>query len=458
MEEGPVPGLAPRPPAWLLPVLLGLALLLSFLDLQRPFHADEAGQWSLAVEGEPHSATRDRFHGPALGLATRAAYAVLGADLAEAAPAGLRAVPLAFGLSLVLIPWVVRLPGAWGNLAAALAVAAVPVSGRFIQEPLMAAGLAWAAALWVRAGPAGATAPRLLSGLCAGFALACKITAALHLGLAALALLVLRGCAPGWRGFGAFATGAVFAWVSWQSSFLADLPALGTWWGQFLRAFGVASGLAEPPLPMGSPLPWLATGGLVAAALALRLGIVRSERSPWDFLLLAAALAYLVHLALPYKTPWLLMAPDAVLLALALPALLGRARLRLSAAAAVAVGLAAGLLSGPSRHDYVETRPDVPILASVLLAAGEDRPALVLVQGDHAWPLPFYLRDLRVAYGAVPDAAQADLWLLQAAGPEPPRAQGRRAVPFAMRENELWWALAREPLAGRIETALRTSR
>lgn len=458
MQAGPDPAVEPPPAAWLLPLLVGLALLLSLVDLHRPFHADEAGQWSLAVEGEPHSATRDRFHGPALGLATKAAYAAAGVELAEASPAGLRAVPLAFGLSLVLIPWVLPLRGVPGTLAAALAVGAATVSGRFIQEPLMTAGLVWAAALWARAGPAGAPLPRLLAGLCAGFALACKVTAALHLGLAALALLLLRGCAPGWRGFAAFAAGAVVAWVAWQSSFLGDLPALGTWWSQFIRAFGVASGLAEPPLPMGSPLPWLATGGLLAAAAGLRLGIARREESPLDFLLVACGLSFVVHLALPYKTPWLLMAPDAALLALALPALLGRARHRVSAPAAAAVGLSAGMLSGPARHDYVETRPDVPILASALLSAGEGRPALVLVQGDHVWPLPFYLRDLRVAYGAVPDAAQADLWLLQAAGPEPPRAEGRRAVPFAMRDNELWWALAREPLAGRIETALRTSR
>lgn len=451
-------GAAPRPPLWLIPAVLLVAAWLAWGFLDRPFHADEAGQWALASEGAAHSKTGDRFHGPTLGLLARGLAALGVTDLPEATAAGLRAVPLAFALSLILIPWVLpsRAPDGW--IAPVLALSVAAASPRFIQEPLMAAALTWSAALWLRAGPSGDFRFRLLAGLAAGFALACKITAAMHLGLAAAAILLLRQAAPGWRGFAAFAAGTVASWVLWQSSFLTDLPALATWWGQFFRAFGVASGASEPPLPMGPALPWWWTGGLLLLALVLRFAPARDEgrrtARPADFLLAAAGLAYLVHLALPYKTSWLLMVPDAVLLVLVLPGLLDGSARPLAAAGALAIGL----LTPAWRYDYVETRSDVPALASALLSDPAGRPALVLVQGDHVWPFPFYLRDLRVAYGAVPDAAQADVWLLQAAGPDAPSAPGRRAIAFAVRDNELWWALAREPHAARIEAALQSSR
>lgn len=445
-----------RPPSWLLPVLLLAALLSLVGAMGRPFHADEAGQWSLAADARPHSLTGDRFHGPTLGLVTRAAHALAGAEVADADPWALRAVPAAFVLSLVLLPWVLPVGRRQGALAALLALPLVPLSARFIQESLMVAALVWTAALWVRSGPLGEACPRLLAGLCAGFALACKVTAALHLGLAALALLALRRTAPGWRGFLAFALGLSASWALWQGSFLTDLPALGTWWTQLARAFGVATGLAEAPLPMGAVLPWVLTGALLTLALALRLaGAPKDARGgPTDPFLATAALGYLLHLALPYKTPWLLMSADAVLLALVLPALLAE---RGRAAGAVGVLLALSTMLAAGRQDYAETKMDIPALAAAL----EDptsRPALILVRGDHPWPLPFYLRGARADYGPLPDPAAADLWLLQASGSEPPVAPGRRAVPFALRENELWWAVAPEPLASRLESALRPSR
>lgn len=445
-----------RPPTWLLPVLLLAAVLSLVGAMGRPFHADEAGQWSLAADARPHSLTGDRFHGPTLGLVTRAAHALAGAEVADAPPWALRAVPAAFLLSLVLLPWVLPIGRRQGALAALLALPLVPLSARFIQESLMVVALVWAAALWVRSGPGGETRPRLLAGLAAGFALACKVTAALHLGLAALALLALRRTAPGWKGFLAFALGLTASWALWQGSFLTDLPALGTWWTQLARAFGVATGLAEPPLPMIDALPWFLSGALLALALALRfVGAPKDARGhPADALLAAAASGYLFHLALPYKTPWLLMTADAALLTLVLPSLLA-ARGRAIGAACLLLALSTMLAA--DRQDYAETKADVPALAAALEDPAS-RPALILVRGDHPWPLPFYLRRTRVAYGSVPDPSEAGLWLLQASGGDPPVAPGRRAVPFALRENELWWAVAPEPLAARLEAALRPTR
>lgn len=452
---------APRPPRWLLPALLLASLGLAWGQLTRPFHADEACQWSLAAEADAHSLTGDRFHGPTLGLATRAAYALGGADLAEASAVGLRAIPFAFGLGLVFLPWLLPLRGAPGHLAALLAVPIAAASARFIQEPLMAAALVVAAALWIRSGPAGDARFRLLAGLCAGFALACKVTAALHLAAAAAAILLLRQAAPGWRGFVAFAAAALVSWVLWQSGGLADLSALGTWCDQLGRAFGVATGLAAPPLPMESPVPWWVTAGLLALSGALRLLARRSGKPlgalPGDVVLLAAALAFLVHLALPYKTPWLLLSLDAALAVLVLPSLLPELG-TFDRRAPVALALAIVPACPPDRHDYAETAADVPALAAALLAPGEGRPSLVLVKGEPAWPLPFYLRGGRVAYGEIAEPEAAEAWLVRASGAEPPEAPGRRAIPFRARDNELWWALAREPLAGRIESALRPAR
>ena len=447
-----------RPPAWLLAALLALGVVLAAAAMGRPFHADEAGQWSLAAEGRPHSLTGDRFHGPALGLSARAAAAVAGQPLAEASAAFLRSVPVAFALSLAFIPWALPSDGRRGWVAGLLALPVVLLSARFIQEPLMAAALVWSAALWLRAGPEGAARPRLLSGLCAGLALACKVTAALHLGLAAAAVLLLRRSAPGWRGFAAFLAGLVASWALGQSSLFTDLPALSTWWKQLFRAFGVATGASEPPLPMGSPAPWIITALLLAIALGCRMlprrDAARASGRPEDVLLLAAAAAYAVHLSLPYKTPWLLLTPDAILLVLVLPALASATGF-LRGLVPVAAGLAT--VAAADRHDYVETSADVPALAAALREP-DSRPELVLVRGDHVWPFPFYLRGLRVGYGAVPDPAQAEVWILQASGSEPPQAEGRRAIAFAVRDNELWWALAPEPLAGRLEAALRAAR
>ena len=454
-------------PSWLLlPALLLAAWLLAAGSLSRPFHADEAGQWSLAVDGAAHSRTGDRFHGPSLGLLTQGVFSVLGADLSQASEGQLRAIPLALGLSLLLLPWVFPSGRRSGLYTAVLFLPAALTLPRFIQEPLLAVALVWSAVLWVRAGPEGEPWWRFLAGLFAGLALACKVTAALHLGLAAIALLILRRSAPGGKGLLAFMLGLLGAWVLVQSSFLTDLPALGTWWNQFFRAFGVASGASETPLPMGELAPWVFTGMLLLTCLGLRLVSARDGLSwgdlPQDFILLASGAAYLLHLSLPYQTSWLLMTPDMLLLLMVLPVVLSRAmgegvgltRRLLALPVAVVVGL----FARPDRYDYVETHPDVPALCAALQGKTDGRPSLVLVQGDHLWPFPFYLRDMRVAYGAVPDASQAEVWLMQAQGTEAPSFPGRRAIPFEVRRNDIWWALAREPWADKIEASLKNHR
>ena len=53
----------------------------------QPLHADEAVQWSLAMDaaaGTPYSVNEDKFHGPALAVATRAVFALRGLGFEQA--------------------------------------------------------------------------------------------------------------------------------------------------------------------------------------------------------------------------------------------------------------------------------------------------------------------------------------------------------------------------------------
>jgi len=451
---------------WLpwLGLLAGLALLAFRLpgELARPLHADEAGQWSLLAEGRPHSATGDRFHGPLLGQLARVGLGAAGIAPEGASETALRLVPLAVALSLVSLPWLAPLAWGWRRafLPAFLATIAVLPATRFIQEPILATCLVLCAMLWLRSGeaPAGRWLP-LVSGLLAGLALACKVSAGLYLAAAALAF-GLMGARPDARRAGAFVLGAVLAWLLAQSSLLTDLPALVTWFRQFGRAFGVATGLGEPALPMESPLAWILSSTTLAVLVFLRWR-ARPRLGPWgagdiDPLLAASVAVLAVHLALPYKTPWLLLTLDLLALAVLAPRLvlgLGEDRLgRAAGIALVALVLPGRPLWSVHRHDYVETGKAVPRLAKGL---GEMSPPVTIeVAQGHPWPLPYYLRGLTVAYGSPLPGGTPDVRLTEGAPGDVPRLDGHRTLPFAMRPNELWWLFVREERAAELDARL----
>lgn len=446
-------------------VSIGLALWLAQGGVpSRPLHADEAGQWSLMVEGSPHSATQDTFHGPALGLLARAAFGVLGIDPAAASESALRAVPLIFAATLLLSSFVRS-----HRSSIVLGLLAIAPCARFIQEPILAASLIWAAFFWLREDEVEARhlwRIRFLAGVAAGLALACKVTAALYLGVAALAYLWLKRGERSRGGLVVFWASTLFFWAYWQSTFFTDLPALETWWIQLGRAFSVAAGVTQEPLTLVSVWSWVVSSLLLVAAAYGRWR--RRVETPFgrhrlDPLLLSASVVLLLHLVLPYKTPWLLMTVDMLVLLVLLPELLvddlfrgldeGTWRVVRDFLLVVLLVGAVRWVSA-QRYAYVETLPAVPAVARVLQDANRKVPLMVQVSGVNCWPMPYYLRGMDVGYGEFEGAERADIRWVESFGAEAPLAAGFRALPVEVRPGELWWILAREPLAGQIETAL----
>lgn len=428
----------------------------------RPLHADEAGQWSLLSQGRPHSETSDQFHGPALVLLARGACALLGADPEELSETSLRLIPLLFGLTLL---WPVMRRKEL-LLAILVAFALFPL-GRFIQEPILAVALTWVALLWLKSedvSPDQAWRWRAAAGVFAGLALACKVTAALYLSVAAVAYLWVDRRAPGRRGLASFGLTMLLSWALWQSSWLRDLPALATWWSQLGRAFGLASGVTAEPLRLVAIWPWVLSGlCLVCAAFARwRRRDVGWGWHPLDPLLATAVLIYVLHLILPYQTPWLMMSVDTLVLVVLLPGLLPRWQVasisagtaNLRAVLALIAAVCVGRWALQSRYAYVETRDSVPLVARAIHELTGASRLTIQVKGANYWPLPYYLRDLRVGYGDFPGSEQADVRWIEATGPEAPSAPGYRVFPVELRAGETWWLLVRETLSEKF-SALR---
>ena len=421
-------------------------------DLQRPLHADEAVQWSLLTTSEPHSTNQDRLHGPLLGLVAQPTLKLFSPSLESVSESQLRLVPLGWTLLILLsLPWIA--PAGWGLphplIFILLPLLALPAA-RFIQEWLMASLLVLAGVLAIRAQTS--TKPRgwlLAAGVGVGLALACKVSAVTYLGFALVALYFFGDRSL----FKKLFVPGLVAGVTWaiaQSSFLTDLPALGTWWLQLGRAFGLATGVTEPALPMVDPLAWILTGGTILGLVVLR-WLLRSALGGWrsadiDPWLACVVGVYLFHLVLPYKTPWLLATLDLACLAILAPRLI--LSLRASWGRAVLLGLGVVSLAtlpnwaSVARYDYVETHPDVPRLALALKSLASPAaaaPWVIAVESGHVWPLPFYLREYRVAYGALPVGTVAQVRLFPGGPGEAPLLAGYRPFPFRMRAGEIWW-------------------
>lgn len=421
----------------------------------RPLHADEAGQWSLMVEAKPHSETQDAFHGPALGTLARAALAVFGVEPTTASEGALRAVPLVFGFTLLFSSFVRS-----HRSSVLLGLLAIAPCARFIQEPILATSLVWAALFWLREDEVEARhlwRLRFVAGAAAGLALACKVTAALYLCVFAVSYLWLRRGERSRGGLVIFWLSTVFFWAYWQSTFFTDLPALAAWWVQLGRAFGVAAGVTQEPLKLVSVWPWiLSTLLLLAAGYGRWRRRVETPlgRHRLDPLLLASALVLLVHLLLPYKTPWLLMTVDMLVLIVLLPELVFDDLCRDfdEGTWRVVRGLLLVLLSigvfrwvADVRYAYLETSAAVPPVARAIRAAAtSDSSFVIQVHGTNYWPLPYYLKGLSVGYGDYPGAERANVRLLEASGSDAPRAEGYKVTPIELRTNEVWWLLVRQ--------------
>jgi len=421
-------------------------------DFPPGLHADEAVQWSLAKDsaaGVPYSDNQDKFHGPALAVATKAVFALRGLKFDEASEADLRFVPFLFYLCVCAVPFFVR-GISWptrGMVAFLLLMgsAGCYFGHYFIQEPLLVAGFIWGVLLWLQSAGDGRPAWwALFSGAAFGLSLACKVTTVAYLGILLLALLVCARETLTWRRVGWATLGALVVWVSLQTVHFTDWEGMVAWGHQFWRSFAVGSG-NEDSLTMTNPGYWWTVGLWLAVLVVLRL-LRGGKRSAEDVPLAVSAGCFIFHLALPYKTPWLIFLPVCLSLSMAWPLLAEKGKyLWLSCAIATAVFVFAGALI-LERH--TPTKINGELLADEL---GEFRaswqkvhpgkPFYVAVDGGHYWPLPYYLRAFQVGYGDFNGAERAPVRILTAHDSSAPAIPGYRSYSLKLRRNESYWVL-----------------
>lgn len=418
-------------------------------------HADEAVQWSLARDaslGIPYSDNQDRFHGPALAVATRMSLALQGQSFQTVTKEQLRQVPYAFYLLLCLaplalggVPWPARVTAA---LLLFFSSAGTYFPNYFIQEPLLVAGFVWGVLLWQRSGADGRS-PRwaLVAGAGFGLALACKVTAAAYLGVLFLALLLFGRETLRWRRVGWGALGTVAVWVCLQTSVFTDWDGMVAWGLQFWRSFGVASG-NDDTLYATDLNYWWMVGAFLLGLGGLRL-LQRQRHTLADVPLACAVGCYLFHLALPYKTPWLLFLPVCLALALVLPVLLNGSAMRwtLGVVGATVFVYSSGLTcKWHTATDYkVACLPaQMAEIKAAWLKPHPQGQFYIAVEASHYWPLPFYLRDFQVGFGDFAGAEQAPVRFIKATDRSKPMVPGYAATYFELRQREGYWMLVAE--------------
>lgn len=444
-------------------VLLWVFFLATFTDpdsaarqcIRPGMHADEAVQWSLARDaslGIPYSDNQDRFHGPALAVATRTALALQGQSFQTVTVGQLRHVPYAFYLLLCLaplalggVPWPARVTA---TVLLFFSSAGTYFPSYFIQEPLLVAGFVWGVLLWQRsAEPARSPRWALAAGAGFGLALACKVTAAAYLGVLCLALLCFGRATLQWRRVGWAALGTVTVWVTLQTSFFTDGDGLVAWGLQFWRSFGVAAG-NEDTLYTTDWNYWWVVGVFLLSLVGLRL--CQRERHTLADVPLACALGcYVFHLALPYKTPWLLFLPVCLALALVLPVLLNGSAVRwtLGVLAATVFVFAAGLSClrhTPTHYEVAFLPEEMAEIKAAWLKQHPQGQFYIAVEASHYWPLPFYLRDFQVGFGDFAGSEQAPVRFIKATDRSRPVVPGYVATYFELRQREAYWMLVAE--------------
>ncbi|MGA0132788.1 MAG: hypothetical protein ACO3ND_00310 [Opitutales bacterium] len=421
----------------------------------RALHADESVQWDLArraAEGEAYGRSDDKFHGPALSVVVRAAAVLTGTDFGEMSPGFLRSVPHAFLVLLSFAPLALTGAGLRERMLAALTCllvgGALPYARYFVQETLLVCAVGWSCVLWMRAEASGWRRPPLaLCGVAAGFALACKVTAAAQLGFLVASVLLLRRQGPGWRGLLLLGLSATLSWIFFQTSCLSDPGGLMAWGAQFLRSFGVATG-GEDALEAPTLVPWLWCAGWLGLLTWLRWRVRPVAglmgRHPGDPALLASWCIFLLHLALPYKTPWLLLAPLLLPLAALGPAMISG---RFAFPAVTAFGFVLPFLVADNWRVVWSHTPTLTSQVAALEAGAASQARVrggnyfIAVSGGHYWPLPYYLRRHPVGYGDFPEAARAPLRLIPAEDASRPVVPGYVTGRLQIREGEAFWVL-----------------
>ena len=423
-------------------LLVGAAGLRFYQINRRPFHADEAVQayqtWQL-LRGNGYSYDPADKHGPFLY------YAAAGfAKLSGWSPAGLnefrlRSVTLFAGLgTIALVLGAASRLGRTTTLIAAALLAAAPLAviydTYFVQEAWFCF-FTWAlffALLHWRDDKTMAGA--FLIGALAGLMHSTKETSVLHflaLGAALLSTGSLNEIGRRWHHLLAALFMAALVYVLFYSSFFMHWSGVTDGMRAYTNYAARASSSAhDQPETYYFSMLWSHSNGgsqwgeplllfmaFAGAAFAFTPRASVSQRMLAVFTLVLL----LTYSFIPYKTPWLLLTPYVGLTLLAglgaaqstagLPANLARFSPAFLGLVILGAGIwrnypAIGRYASDDRNPYVyqPTSSDLPRLVSVIAALPVEK-KIAVISPDHAWPLPWYLRDRpAVGYFTTPPA------------------------------------------------------
>ena len=427
----------PNNRAWLILIVLaifaGTAWRATHLD-DRPLHADEAVQawqtWQL-LSGKGYRYDPFDRHGPTLYHGAAALHRLRGGSAGDFNDHSARRFSLAIGIAtFVLIGLGARTAGS------SLATGAVAVSllafealssvyhTYFVQEATLAFlmwGFIFTALHPSKERP---LLKMLFVGIVVGLAQATKEITPIYIALALAALFFTRGetkWQPTRNPLIAVTVGFAVPYLVLYSSFgshpagiidgvkhyflqigrLSDSPHSYPWW-HHLKTLGV--------IKTGGPNWGQYT--LLILALAGGVSAFRSQASRVHRVTAIFTFGLLIfHSVVSYKTPWLLVTPMIGLVILAAEFLVGLAR-HSKAGVAVAGILAALTISqsyaksslaldrypGDVRNPYFYEQAPRSLLKLperiALLQSKQTRPLKVaVISPEHAWPLPWYLRD-----------------------------------------------------------------
>lgn len=472
----------------MLAICVGTVWRAAHLD-NRPLHADEAVQaWQtrqlLAGEGYRYDPL-DR-HGPTLYYGAAALHRIRGGTANDFDDRAARRFSLAAGIAtLILLGFGARTAGfsmATGAMAAGL-LAFETLSSLyhtyFVQEATLAF-LVWAF-VFLALKPSGRRplTKALGLGVLAGLAQATKEISPLYLGMVVLALYVTRQttterpksnpwCAAAvgfavpyilfYSSFGAHPSGLVDGFKTYflQADRLSESPHSYPWW-QYFKTLGI--------LPTGE-LRWgqylLLILGLAGVFGALHAQATRAHRVTAMF----TCSLLVFHSIVSYKTPWLLLTPMigwTILAAEALHKLTLTSRAGTTAGLALLAltmgqsyaksSLALGRYPGDIRNPYFyEQAPrgllKFPQRIEQLQQAQTAPLKVAVISPEHAWPLPWYLRDhSAVGYFEEPPGSFATwdvvIWDNQLGSPPAALSDSHITEFYGLRPNVLLYAYIR---------------
>ena len=434
----------------------------------RPMHTDEAvhaDKFGTLLETGTYKYDPGEYHGPTLNYFTLIpAWLTSAHTYTEVTEVTLRIVPVAFGVLLIVLA--VLLADGLGVAAVpavvltALSPAMVFYSRYYIQEMLLVCFTFGAIACGYRYVRARTLPWAVATGAFVGLMHATKETAVVALGSMGLALVlvafversrgrpvreVLAGVRPLHLALGLVA--AVVVSALFYSSFFRHprgiLNSYLAYAAYFSRAAGASTAHVHPwhyylqtllfsrygegPIWTEGWIVLLAVVGVVAAVRGTRVGSIDPKLV--RFLAFYTVAMTVVYSAIPYKTPWCLLGfLHGMILLAGVGAVMLLAWVRRPAGRAVVTVLlviAAGHLAfqayranfvyyADSRNPYVYAHPTEEVFTIVekvkefagLHGLGYSEPIQVAVPGYDYWPLPWYLRSLKVAW--YPDIPKAE--------------------------------------------------